>query len=93
LITQGIFHKFECLKLAYKAIELGGAYPAILNAANEVAVHFFLKEKIAFNQIPECIDEALSAIIPEDNPQIEDIIELDRKTREFTNNFINSIAN
>jgi len=52
--------KFPCLKIAYSALRQGGTAPAIINAANEVAVDAFLKEKIAFNEIPNIIHETLN---------------------------------
>lgn len=51
--------KFACLRLAREAGERGGLFPCILNAANEVAVEFFLARRISFTQIPELIDLAL----------------------------------
>src|ERR1041385_1184887 len=51
--------KFECLDLAYRALQCGGTTPAILNAANEIAVELFLLEKIGFVQIPFLIREAM----------------------------------
>ncbi|TYO99532.1 1-deoxy-D-xylulose 5-phosphate reductoisomerase [Geothermobacter ehrlichii] len=51
--------RFACLALAYRALELGGTAPAVLNAANEVAVAAFLREEVGFLDIPELIREAL----------------------------------
>ncbi|WP_157314684.1 1-deoxy-D-xylulose-5-phosphate reductoisomerase [Chitinibacter sp. GC72] len=53
--------RFPCLGLAYAAIREGGAAPAILNAANEVAVAAFLAEQIRFTQIPQLIESTLMA--------------------------------
>ena len=74
--------RFSPLKLAYKALELKGTYPAILNAANEQAVALFLDKKIRFDQIYELVEKALSGYKP-DNEEltIEKIMEVDRKTR------------
>ena len=52
---------FPCLALAYRALEAGGAAPAILNAANEVAVSAFLQRRIGFLSIPAVIESALAA--------------------------------
>src|ERR1700693_3317582 len=52
--------KFLCVDLAYEAGEKGGTYPAVLNAANEVAVSRFLSGEIAFMSIPKIIDKVLS---------------------------------
>jgi 1-deoxy-D-xylulose-5-phosphate reductoisomerase len=53
--------RFPCLRLAYAALERGGAWPIVLNAANEVAVEAFLAGRIAFPAIPRTIEKALSA--------------------------------
>jgi len=52
--------KFPCLRLAFDALKLGGTAPAILNAANEIAVEAFLNEKIGFTQIPQMIEAVMS---------------------------------
>ena len=52
---------FKCLRLAYDALEHGGAWPVVLNAANEVAVSAFLEGRLGFLQIPLVIEEALAA--------------------------------
>jgi 1-deoxy-D-xylulose-5-phosphate reductoisomerase len=51
--------KFRCLKLARQALESGGMKPAILNAANEVAVEAFLQQRIGFLQIAELVEETM----------------------------------
>ena len=53
--------KFPCLRLAFDCLNLGGSAAAILNAANEVAVEAFIKEKIGFNDIPRLIEAVLDA--------------------------------
>ncbi len=75
--------KFECLNLAYRALEEGGTAPCILNAANEVAVDRFLKGDIKFIKIPAFIDKALEKIANHKSPDIESIYECDRATREY----------
>jgi len=52
---------FRCLRLAYDALEHGGAWPVVLNAANEVAVNAFLEGQLQFLQIPVVIERALEA--------------------------------
>ena len=54
--------RFPCLSLARQSLEAGGTAPAVLNAANEVAVQAFLDEKIGFMQIPSCVNETLQAM-------------------------------
>ncbi|MFH2004816.1 MAG: 1-deoxy-D-xylulose-5-phosphate reductoisomerase [Bacteroidota bacterium] len=75
--------KFECLKLAYRALNTGGTAPVILNAANEIAVEYFLSGKIKFTQIPELIESGLDDQPVIHNPSIERIIETDIMTRDY----------
>lgn len=79
--------KFECLQLAYEAMSSGGTAPCIMNAANEIAVDMFLKGRIGFLQIPELIKESLNKIENTGIECLEEIIECDRKTREFAIKF------
>ena len=53
--------RFPCLRLAYAALERGGAWPVVLNAANEVAVEAFLAGRVGFSAIPQTIEKALAA--------------------------------
>ena len=73
--------KFRCLGLAYDALSLGGTAPAILNAANEMAVSAFLQHRISFEKIPIVIERALSLHKTRPNPDLQDIIEADRQVR------------
>jgi 1-deoxy-D-xylulose-5-phosphate reductoisomerase len=75
--------KFECLNLAYDALRTGGTATTVLNAANEVAVEFFVKNKIKFSQIPKLIDKALSLHHVIHRPCLDDIIEVDQETRNL----------
>jgi 1-deoxy-D-xylulose-5-phosphate reductoisomerase len=79
------FDKFECLKLAFDAINTGGTAPCILNAANEVAVDKFLNKKIKFSHIPKLINKALDKIENNKTPDLGTIFECDRITRELVN--------
>ena len=72
---------FRNLKLAYHAIEKGGNTPCILNAANEIAVDEFLKDKIGFLQISDVIEECLVKVDYIREPILEDYIQTDRLTR------------
>ncbi|KNY24911.1 1-deoxy-D-xylulose-5-phosphate reductoisomerase [Pseudobacteroides cellulosolvens] len=72
---------FPCLGLAFYALKEGGTMPAVLNAANEVAVRLFLEEKIRFIDIPVIIEEAMGKHQKNNNPSLEDIIEVDNDTR------------
>ncbi|MEK6565574.1 MAG: 1-deoxy-D-xylulose-5-phosphate reductoisomerase [Bacteroidota bacterium] len=75
--------RFRCLQLATDALLLGGTAPAVMNAANEVAVDAFLNRKISFNRIPELIDRTLSSHKPKKSPELADILEADRSARTF----------
>jgi 1-deoxy-D-xylulose-5-phosphate reductoisomerase len=75
--------KFECLKIAYSALESGGSAPCVLNAANEVAVDKFLKGNIKFSRIPFIINKSLEKIDHHTQPDLDIIFECDRLTREF----------
>jgi len=79
--------KFRCLDLAYKSLDSGGTYPVVLNAANEVAVEKFLTKKITFDKIPNIIESALEKNKFNSNPDLEEIIECDKVTRDICNNF------
>jgi 1-deoxy-D-xylulose-5-phosphate reductoisomerase len=75
--------KFRCLQLAYDALALRGTAPAILNAANEVAVQAFLEKKIAFHRIPELIERALTKHTNHVSPDLEHTFQSDHMTREY----------
>ncbi|PIQ08144.1 MAG: 1-deoxy-D-xylulose-5-phosphate reductoisomerase [Ignavibacteriales bacterium CG18_big_fil_WC_8_21_14_2_50_31_20] len=77
------FAKFECLQLAFDVLETGGTAPAILNAANEIAVDMFLKGKVSFVEIPEMIKNALNHVENKSKPDLETIIEYDSLTRKY----------
>ena len=75
--------KFECLKLAFDALNTGGTAPCILNAANEVAVSKFLHKEIKFSHIPLLINKALDKVESVFSPDLGKIFECDRVTREY----------
>jgi 1-deoxy-D-xylulose-5-phosphate reductoisomerase len=79
------FDKFECLNLAYEVMKLEGTYPVVLNASNEAAVDLFLKRKIKFPDIAALIKGALDSHNSNGELVIENIEEIDKKTREFVN--------
>ncbi len=82
------FEKFPCLKYAYDAGVLGGTMPAALNAANEVAVHSFLNKKIKFNEIPITIKKMMDSHSVIKNPDLNQILEVDKKVREETKKIV-----
>ena len=79
-------NKFECLKLAFDALEIGGMAPCVINAANEIAVERFLNREIKFSHIPFLIGSALEKIENNTSSDIDTIFDCDRETREFVKN-------
>lgn len=77
------FERFRCLKYAYDAGKIGGSMPTVLNAANEVAVKFFLAGNITFLQIEEVIERCMQNHDHVKNPSLEEIISVDQETRTF----------
>jgi 1-deoxy-D-xylulose-5-phosphate reductoisomerase len=77
------FDKFACLRLAYDALRAGGTAPAVLNAANEEAVHAFLSATLRFDQIPHMIDRALQRHQNHRQVDFESVLAADRWARDF----------
>lgn len=73
--------KFECLPLAFHALRMGGTAPAVLNAANEVAVQMFLEGQLSFDAIPRVIRDALNAHAPLRSFTLSDLERIDAETR------------
>jgi 1-deoxy-D-xylulose-5-phosphate reductoisomerase len=73
--------KFPCLALAFEACKVGKTLPAVLNAANEVAVTAFLREEISFSDIARIVEWTMDAHTVADNPELSDIIDADRQSR------------
>lgn len=69
--------RFPCLNLAFAACAAGGTMPAVLNAANEVAVEAFLAERIPFTAIPEVIESTLGRHDRVDRPALSDLLDAD----------------
>ncbi len=76
--------RFPCLSLAFAALKAGGAAPAVLNAANEVAVAAFLNEQILFTDIPAVIESALEQLSTLPALSIEELMQADAQARQFT---------
>jgi 1-deoxy-D-xylulose-5-phosphate reductoisomerase len=69
------------LRLAFEALRRGDTAPAILNAANEIAVQAFLDRKITFMDIPRLIEDTLSSVAIGEAQQLEDLIAIDQEAR------------
>jgi 1-deoxy-D-xylulose-5-phosphate reductoisomerase len=75
--------RFPCLGLAYRALRTGGTLPAVLNAANEVAVGEFLEGKLGFTSIPVVIERAMNAHIVESVSTLETVRRIDSWARTY----------
>ena len=75
--------RFECLALARAAVETGGARPAVLNAANEVAVAAFLAERVGFLEIAAIVGDTLSRYDPPAPATLDDVLHVDTKARRL----------
>jgi len=84
--------KFPCLSLAYDACNQGKTYPAVLNAANEIAVDAFLNHQIGFMDIPRLIEKALTQHISENDMNLERIIHADQWARNVVKQWIRTNA-
>ena len=82
------FDTFKNLSLAYSAMEKGGNIPCILNAANEVVVDAFLKDKISFLSMSDVIENCMEKITFVKNPKLEDYINTDQETRILANELL-----
>lgn len=80
--------RFPCLKLAYDALQAGGSAPAIMNAANEIAVQAFLDGRIGFRVIDQLIARVMDALPAEAITDIDSVFEQDRCARDLANSLI-----
>jgi len=76
---------FPCLGLAFGALATGGTAPAVLNAANEVAVSAFLQGRIAFLGIPALVEDTLAALGTRPAGTLDDLRDADRRARDHAN--------
>jgi 1-deoxy-D-xylulose-5-phosphate reductoisomerase len=83
---------FPCLRLAREAALAGGTAPCVLNAANEVAVHAFLGERLAFNGIPVVIERALERLGAAPVRAFESLYEADREARAIAGEAVSALA-
>ena len=82
-------NKYPCLELAYHSLKLKKSAPTVLNAANEVAVEAFLEEKIKFLSIPKVVEKTLNKSSIYNINSIKDVIEIDKESRNVTEDLIN----
>ena len=96
-------NRFPALRLAYEAIETGDTMPAVLNAADEVAVEAFLQREIAFTDITKVVEKTMEVsknrgqriknplILESSNPSLEEILEADRYARETAKEIVKKV--
>jgi 1-deoxy-D-xylulose-5-phosphate reductoisomerase len=84
--------RFPCVRLAYEALERGGTAPAVLNAANEVAVESFLAGRLGFNGIAAVIENVLAAATVEPLSSLDDAWAADRDARERARGEVSRLA-
>ncbi len=82
------WERFPCLGLAFEAGRTGGTLPAVLNAANEMAVSFFLERKIGFLDIPRFVREAMERHHVERVESLEQLLAIDRETRDLLSRMV-----
>ena len=82
--------RFECLSLAFRAVEVGDSMPAVMNGANEIAVESFLNKRIGFLQISELIKKTMEAHQTYSVGRIEKVIEADKWAREKARELLES---
>jgi 1-deoxy-D-xylulose-5-phosphate reductoisomerase len=80
--------RFPCLRLAFEALAAGGTAPAVLNAANEVAVQAFLSDKLAFMDIPRLIESTLCEVGVDEVVVLDDVIRADTKARAIASEWL-----
>jgi len=85
--------RFPCLRLAYKAMNLGGIMPTVLNAANEIAVEAFLNEQVRFTDIPVIIERCMDATATKQADTLDFILEVDQQARLLSNQIIAELKN
>jgi 1-deoxy-D-xylulose-5-phosphate reductoisomerase len=84
--------RFPCLGLAYAALRAGGTAPAILNAANEIAVEAFLAGRLAFTGIAGVIADTLAAVPVGPADDLGEVMEADRQARQAARSRIMALA-
>lgn len=82
--------RFPCLELAYRSGRSGGTVPACLNAANEIAVEYFLSGRLKFTGIPAVIERVLQKHRPVNAPELDEIISADSWARQLARTLIDN---
>lgn len=82
------YEKYKCLRLARECSRVGGILPAIFNAANEIAVEAFLRERIPYLAIPEMIEKTLAAFPCREPESLDDVLAVDADARRFAQDIL-----
>jgi len=80
--------RFPCLRLAFDAVRAGGVAPAVLNAANEVAVAHFLGHRLGFTEIPRLIEDTLAQVTTGDIDSLEGLMAVDAEARRVAERLV-----
>lgn len=91
--NQPDLDRFPALKLAYEAGQIGGSMPAVLNAANEVAVNHFLKGTIKFTEITALVEQVMIKHSVITTPDLSTILEIDNWARVVSNELLSKEVN
>jgi 1-deoxy-D-xylulose-5-phosphate reductoisomerase len=83
---------FPCLRLAWQALEVGGTAPAVLNAANEVAVSAFLQGRIGFLAIPALVEDTLARLPAAPAESLEALLATDAQARRLTDQAVSQLT-
>jgi 1-deoxy-D-xylulose-5-phosphate reductoisomerase len=86
------YDKFPCLRFAKDALDHGGTAPLIFNAANEIAVEAFLRNRIGFLQISDIIEHSLNTSTNKQTGSISDLLELDKQVRQLASARVKQLA-
>jgi 1-deoxy-D-xylulose-5-phosphate reductoisomerase len=82
------YERFPCPRIAYDAMRAGGTAPAILNAANEIAVEAFLERRVPFDAIPRLVESALDSVAHRPARSLADVLEDDARARRHARAWI-----
>ncbi|MBE0434997.1 MAG: 1-deoxy-D-xylulose-5-phosphate reductoisomerase [Methylomicrobium sp.] len=88
---QPDLQRFPCLRLAIEAVEAGGIMPAVLNAANEIAVAAFLDEKVRFTDIPYIIERSMHQFEADPADTLDIVLAADSKAREVAERIVEEL--
>ena len=85
------FNRFPCLALAFEAAKVGGTAPAVLNAANEIAVAAFLDQGLPYLSIPHVVEQTLNRLPVENIESLEEVLSIDALARQVAGAIIQAI--